>query len=1085
MARKTVKKDSDTAQNDSLSAVEDARFGSPTSKPPRKPKEDQEGVISLSELAVAAGKGAIQGGAAGAAVQAGKTVAAKVAQHPVKSAGKILRGEITNNKTVNKAIQRGMKGTPLGLMGAAARGVHKISGRNKNDPATSAAGITATPSAATAAPQAGGVDTKNPSRGLMAARTGAAPKRTSSSPAPGQANVGGKIHNGDNKKRHKSLILVVVILLLSPVIFMASIAAAIGFLSNNGLFPATQSELTAANSSIPAQWLQWDQQANAKYGVPWPILAGIEYTTTDFGQVSPYTTDTNASHIGGGPSEGYGPMLLSNSVTQYVSNPYSGQDSVDYIAKSLANILAQNGGSNPGSIENDPFNQENQAPLQKAISALPIQVGPCMAAAAVSDGGTGVVPQFPWQCANMQTGTNTKPISIGQLSAPTGTIDVPYTYMLKAKNGVPPYSWSVQSGKLPPGITISGQQLTGVPTQTGSFSFTVKVSDSSVPTPVSASQDVVVTISKASPPPSGGGGTAPCSAGCPTTAPPLSITSATVPSGTAGKSYSTQLSAAGGTKPYTWSLDSSSQPLPSGLKLSSTGTISGTLSCSILNTTIYPLTIKVQDAATPLPSSNTVQLALTVYGAYNSAGCSGAASPSGTSSSGGGSAPSPTTTTTTAATASNYYSGSAATAELLSQVTINSAPSERWPQFSSVVITEAQNLIGDQTCNSAIATSVLTSGAGSTSTGGSRGTPKSVSLTNNWVTDFLSEGGYPVTPQNVEFVQAWIQAETHGWADGISQGQPGVHTPTGDGGKFNPISTTQHMPASSGGVDQTDTVPSTDYGGAGQNGGDPVQNYNSYADGLWANAYTILNPTYYAPLEQALKNGNSAIADATAEAQTPWGTGGLILKILEEGGPSSPLQGTNWLGPNYPPAKYTDGITAQGPSAGAPATGITLGATGSTSACAIQAILTSNNGSLGQAIAQLALSQLGQTNSNGQYGPTGEAWCALFTTWVWGHSGVNIPSIPFTGNIYNWGQATGNTLPPTAQPQVGDAILYGTGPQSTSTSLHVNIVVNVLPNGQVITVGGNEGNSVHQDGPFSVAQSEAAMGMPVYAIVKP
>ena len=68
------------------------------------------------------------------------------------------------------------------------------------------------------------------------------------------------------------------------------------------------------------------------------------------------------------------------------------------------------------------------------------------------------------------------------------------------------------------------------------------------------------------------------------------------------------------------------------------------------------------------------------------------------------------------------------------------------------------------------------------------------------------------------------------------------------------------------------------------------------------------------------------------------------------------------------------------------------------------------------------------------YGPC-EAWCALFATWVWERAGVPIPSYAFTGDIYYWAAGPHRACcPPTAAPLPGDAVLYGTGPWSTSSS---------------------------------------------------
>ena len=85
------------------------------------------------------------------------------------------------------------------------------------------------------------------------------------------------------------------------------------------------------------------------------------------------------------------------------------------------------------------------------------------------------------------------------------------------------------------------------------------------------------------------------------------------------------------------------------------------------------------------------------------------------------------------------------------------------------------------------------------------------------------------------------------------------------------------------------------------------------------------------------------------------------------------------------------------------------------------------------------------------YGPC-EEWCALFATWAWEQAGVPIPRYAFTGDIWGWAATYGAVLPPTAMPAVGDAVLYGTGPWSTATSVHVGIVTEVWPDDAIMTV---------------------------------
>jgi hypothetical protein len=55
-----------------------------------------------------------------------------------------------------------------------------------------------------------------------------------------------------------------------------------------------------------------------------------------------------------------------------------------------------------------------------------------------------------------------------------------FTLQLDGMGGQPPYSWSVASGSLPPGLTLTGSGvLVGTPTTVGTYDFTVEITDSS------------------------------------------------------------------------------------------------------------------------------------------------------------------------------------------------------------------------------------------------------------------------------------------------------------------------------------------------------------------------------------------------------------------------------------------------------------------------------------------------------------------------------------------------------------------------------------------------------------------------------
>jgi Putative Ig domain len=59
-------------------------------------------------------------------------------------------------------------------------------------------------------------------------------------------------------------------------------------------------------------------------------------------------------------------------------------------------------------------------------------------------------------------------------AGPTGRI---YLQVLTAAGGVPPYTWSLASGSLPRGLALRRGVITGIPATTGTYEFTVRVTD--------------------------------------------------------------------------------------------------------------------------------------------------------------------------------------------------------------------------------------------------------------------------------------------------------------------------------------------------------------------------------------------------------------------------------------------------------------------------------------------------------------------------------------------------------------------------------------------------------------------------------
>lgn len=189
------------------------------------------------------------------------------------------------------------------------------------------------------------------------------------------------------------------------------------------------------------------------------------------------------------------------------------------------------------------------APSTGVISGTPTASGKASFVAAVSDSSSP---------AQTTTGAFTisvapTPVTAAVPAIPSVKVGGSVSQTLQASGGTAPYAWTIASGSLPAGVTLSPSgTLSGAPTTSGNYAFTAAVTDSSSPSQYAAASGNIVVA--------------------PT---PIIITSSSMLSDTVGTAYSQALTATGGTAPYTWSVTKGS--LPAGLSLtSSNGMISGT-----------------------------------------------------------------------------------------------------------------------------------------------------------------------------------------------------------------------------------------------------------------------------------------------------------------------------------------------------------------------------------------------------------------------------------------------------------------------------------------------------------------------------
>lgn len=151
------------------------------------------------------------------------------------------------------------------------------------------------------------------------------------------------------------------------------------------------------------------------------------------------------------------------------------------------------------------------------------------------------------------------PLAITTESLPAGAVGEPYSAGVDARGGDGAYAWSVETGALPPGLTLSVDDLsdddvliTGVPEADGTFLFTLRVDSEDGQSRTRAFSIEIV--------------------GEPA---PLAIATAALPPALVGAGYDVTLAAVGGDgATFTWSV--SGGGLPAGLTLDTAGRLSGT-----------------------------------------------------------------------------------------------------------------------------------------------------------------------------------------------------------------------------------------------------------------------------------------------------------------------------------------------------------------------------------------------------------------------------------------------------------------------------------------------------------------------------
>jgi hypothetical protein len=171
------------------------------------------------------------------------------------------------------------------------------------------------------------------------------------------------------------------------------------------------------------------------------------------------------------------------------------------------------------------------------------------------------------------------PLFVTSSTLPTAVMGVPYHGAVVASGGVVPYTWSLQAGTLPAGLTLNPEsgEITGTPTgPVGSSPVTVLATDANGHV---VAAEAAIEVSAA-----------------------LAVTSSSLPAAAIGTAYSTTLTAVGGVAPYRWAVTAGT--LPAGLRLDAdSGAVTGTPTGPA---GISPITLTVTDAAGATATLSTV-----------------------------------------------------------------------------------------------------------------------------------------------------------------------------------------------------------------------------------------------------------------------------------------------------------------------------------------------------------------------------------------------------------------------------------------------------------------------------------------------
>ncbi|RMG04606.1 MAG: hypothetical protein D6726_03050, partial [Nitrospirae bacterium] len=243
------------------------------------------------------------------------------------------------------------------------------------------------------------------------------------------------------------------------------------------------------------------------------------------------------------------------------------------LKKSYSYQLTTSGGVNPVTWSLVSGRLPSGLSLSKTgmISGTPYQHGTFTFTAMAVDSCT-LKPQSVSKTFTLRIDPDCAPLVVSApANLPAGTIGQAYSYSIPVSGGFPDIGINIIGGNLPPGLSLTRSGvITGVPTTSGTYKFTLRVFDSCPTGSREVRKDLTINITKL--------------------CPDMVFIPSVLPGGTVGVPYSVSLLSSGGTPPVSFKVVGGT--LPPGMVLSSSGILSGTPS----GEGVYSFTVRGTDS---------------------------------------------------------------------------------------------------------------------------------------------------------------------------------------------------------------------------------------------------------------------------------------------------------------------------------------------------------------------------------------------------------------------------------------------------------------------------------------------------------